>query len=242
MNKVGGFFNDLQKSTKITLLSCACMVMLTLILMLFFIFFPITPSEKVMSTIGRESSFKNNDPNSIVTALPGAATTSSGEKASSTTKAASTAKYTGTTTTRTNYKINITTGTGFLYNGRIPTGVRPGYDYDTQAAQQDYSYSGTSGYVAPTTGAANNYDPSYVAPSTGAAADPGYISQDPSQYDPNSGYSGGDTGNVTPDPGYSGGDTGNVTPDPGYSGGDTGSSGGDSGAGAAPVGGDSATW
>ena len=232
MNRVGGFFNDLQKSTKITLLSCACMVMLTLLLMIFFILFPITPSEKVMSTIGRESSLKNNDPN-MMTALPGAVTTSSADSATSTAKVTSTAKYTGTTTTRTNYKIKITTGTGFLYNGRIPTGVRPGGDYETQVAQQDYNYNSTTNYAAPTTGAANAYDPNYIPPATSAGNDQSAVTPDPSVYDPNtggdSGSSGGDTGYIGGDSGSTGGDTGYIGGDSGSTGGDAGSTGGDTG-------------
>ncbi|HOR21184.1 MAG TPA: hypothetical protein PLY43_00525, partial [Ruminococcus sp.] len=129
MTRVIEFFGDLKKSTKITLLSCGCFVLMTFVILLFFIWFPITPSEKIISNIGRENIFRDQDGNpTVVTASPEVVTTSSTGEASST-KASST--KTTATGTRTSFKIVITSGSGFLWNGRIPTGVMPG-NYETE--------------------------------------------------------------------------------------------------------------
>ncbi|MDE5569150.1 MAG: hypothetical protein K2I82_00645 [Ruminococcus sp.] len=117
MKKNTGFFGNLQKSTKVTLLSCVSFVILTLLILIFFILFPITPSEKIMASIGRENIF-NNSPQNNVTAIPGVVTTAK----STSPVNADIEDETGTRTTKT-YKIVITTGSGFLWNGRIPDGI-----------------------------------------------------------------------------------------------------------------------
>ena len=60
MEKIKSLFGNLKKSTVITLISCGCFIALSFIILCFFIMFPITPSEKVMATFGRESVAKNN--------------------------------------------------------------------------------------------------------------------------------------------------------------------------------------
>ena len=139
MTRVIEFFGDLKKSTKITLLSCGCFVLMTFVILLFFIWFPITPSEKIISNIGRENIFRDQDGNPTVT------TSSTGEASS--TKASST--KTTATGTRTSFKIVITSGSGFLWNGRIPTGVMPG-NYETETTPVDPNTIPDPGYPEPT--------------------------------------------------------------------------------------------
>lgn len=55
MSRIKDFFLGLSKSTKITLISCGCFVLLTMLLLLVFVLFPITPSEKVIASFGREN-------------------------------------------------------------------------------------------------------------------------------------------------------------------------------------------
>ncbi len=116
MKKNTGFLSSLQKSTKVTLLSCISFIALTLLILIFFILFPITPSEKIMASIGRENMFNSNPQNVTPAAVTSAVTTA---------ETANTGIFedeTGTRTTKT-YKIVITTGSGFLWNGRIPEGI-----------------------------------------------------------------------------------------------------------------------
>ncbi|MDE7364369.1 MAG: hypothetical protein K2N27_05715 [Ruminococcus sp.] len=121
MNKNTKFSGGLHKSTKITLLSCVSFIILTMIILVFFILFPITPSERIIASIGRENIFNGNNNGNNVTAIPEVTTTTSDI---STTAGVNTnpTKSTGTTTTKT-FKIVITSGSGFMWNGRIPTGV-----------------------------------------------------------------------------------------------------------------------
>ena len=186
MTRVIEFFGDLKKSTKITLLSCGCFVLMTFVILLFFIWFPITPSEKIISNIGRENIFRDQDGNpTVVTASPEVVTTSSTGEASST-KASST--KTTATGTRTSFKIVITSGSGFLWNGRIPTGVMPG-NYETETTAVDPNTIPDPGYPEPTY--------------------PGGETQYPTvPYDPNAGQD----PSVTPDPGVV--EDPPVTPDP----------------------------
>lgn len=120
MNKNTKFSGSLHKSTKITLLSCVSFIILTMIILAFFILFPITPSERIIASIGRENIFNGNNNGNNVTAIPEVITTTG----VSTTAGVNTnpTKSTGTTTTKT-FKIVITSGSGFMWNGRIPTGV-----------------------------------------------------------------------------------------------------------------------
>ena len=122
MSSKSGFISNLNKSTKITMASCIGFVLLTGIILVIFILFPITPSEKVMASIGRENISNKGSDGSPQSVTPVVVTTSADdadeEIVTTTTRA-------GTTTTRT-VNIRITTGSGFLWNGRIPTGVMGG--------------------------------------------------------------------------------------------------------------------
>lgn len=159
MNNKSGFMSNLNKSTKITMFSCLGFILLTGIILVFFIFFPITPSEKVMASIGRENVMNNGSDGSPQSITPAVITTVSGENEDIDTSTTTT----GTTTTRT-VNIRITTGSGFLWNGRIPTGgfsngnssttvvddpVVPTPDPSSPVYPQETTPSGDSGTTPP---------------------------------------------------------------------------------------------
>ena len=236
MSRVADFFGNLKRSTKITMLSCACLVLLTLLITVFFVLFPITPSEKIMSNIGRESIFRDNGSGGAVTAVPGVVTTISGTAATSTVATSKVSTKSTASTTRTNYKINVTTGSGFLWNGRIPTAIMPG-NYETYTTPVDNGYANTTAPVESPSASAGIQEPTgwvpeptggwtpdpnagYVDPN-GGYVDPG-VTPDPGVVTPDPGVVTPDPGVVTPDPGVVTPDPGVVTPDPGvpdYSGG-----------------------
>lgn len=126
MSSKSSFMSNLNKSTKITMFSCLGFILLTGVILAFFILFPITPSEKVMASIGRENVLNNGADGSPQSVTPAVITTVSGENEEIETSTTPT----GTTTTRT-VNIRITTGSGFLWNGRIPTGVQSGGNSST---------------------------------------------------------------------------------------------------------------
>ena len=116
MSKGKGFFSNLNKSTRITLISCGCFIALAVVILSFFVMFPVTPSEKVISSFGREKIIKEN----------GASTTTvttgmNGSQTSKSTRLTTTVSR----TTRTNYTIKVTSGSGYFVDQRIPTGVYP---------------------------------------------------------------------------------------------------------------------
>lgn len=117
MKKNKGFMKSLNRSTQVTLLSCASFIAMTVILLVFFSAFPITPSERIMASIGRENILENNNPNNENIAAVSGTTTG---KQSAVTTAVKSSVSTGMTTTKT-FKIVITTGSGFMRNGRTPT-------------------------------------------------------------------------------------------------------------------------
>ena len=181
MSAIKGFFDSLKKSTKVTVLSCGSFVVLTMLILAFFMMFPITPSERVMDNIGRENVSHGDGQESVQSGVPGVETTVSTTKA---TKAVTTSRVTSTRS-RTSFTITITTGSGFMWNGRIPTGGIPGGNETTTTAAEPYSpYEdptggnneqgvpgttavGPGGNIEPTTGGTN------VEPVTGGNTDPG---------------------------------------------------------------------
>lgn len=106
-----GFFSKLKKSTIITMVSCISFVVMTFLALLFFIKFPITPSEKFTAGLGRESIYRQNS-------VEGLEVTTTAETSSATTNEPTT---TVTTTARTDFKITVTTGKGFRTNGHTLT-------------------------------------------------------------------------------------------------------------------------
>lgn len=201
MNKIMGFMDSLKKSTKITMLSCGSFVVLTVLILAFFIMFPITPSEKIMSNIGRENISQDDggDP-SVQSGVPGVETTSVVSSVKTT------SVNTKTTTAHTSFTITITTGSGFMWNGRIPTGGYEG-DYGTQTTPVDPEEPYPGEYPNTDPGNPDHpYDPGTeipdpttgnIDPTTGGGNDP---EPGPGNSDPNTG--GGDGGSDT------GGDSG----------------------------------
>ena len=61
MSKVRDFFTSLNKSTKITLVSCGCFVALTVVILCFFVLFPISPNDTIQKKYGREAKATNNN-------------------------------------------------------------------------------------------------------------------------------------------------------------------------------------
>ena len=172
MSKGKSYFGRLKKSTKITVISCGCFVGLTMIILLFFVMNPITPSEKVIAGFGRENISRHNQQTTEITTTT--ITTTAMEdiivsKAATTTTAA--------TTTHVDYTITVTSGSGFYVNNVIPTGVSPyeagaaivttetvteyddgtGYDYGYGYDDSSYGY----GYDDYSYGYDNSYDYSY---------------------------------------------------------------------------------
>ncbi len=234
MRKISESLGSLKKSTKITLMSCGSFVLMTALILCFFVMFPITPSEKMMSSLSREAVSTNANGDNIVTAMPSVETTVSGEETVTTTAKATTTKVTASTT-RTNYTITITTGSGFLWGGAIPTGIMPGGNTQTTVAdypqessdepQPTYPITGTGDEPIANTGtglADPNQGSGYVDPNQGTGyTDPnqGTGNTDPNQggaSDPNTGGSDPNQGGyVDPNTG-SDPNTGGADPNPGY--------------------------
>lgn len=125
MGKVKGFFSKLKKSTIITIVSCGSFIVMTFLALLFFIKFPITPSEKIMASIGRESIYRNNNIEGLA-----ATTTTTQTTTSQTTTGLQT---TTAPATHSDFIITITTGKGFS------TGVKSHeVEYDSD---YDFDYS-----------------------------------------------------------------------------------------------------
>ncbi len=134
MEKVKSFFNGLQRSTVITLISCVCFVLMTFVILMFFMLFPITPSERVADRLGRESVFRSNGENNAVVAEPA----TSDEQPMVAYEQTVTTTAPRQPTAHTSYTITITSGSGFLYNGVIPTGVYPYEEITTTVAAEPY--------------------------------------------------------------------------------------------------------
>ena len=199
MSKITGFYDSLKKSTKITVLSCGSFVVMTMIILSFFILFPITPSEKIMTNIGRGENMFQENGEPVQSGVPTVETTVSTAPVT-TTKVTTTKPH--TTRARTTFTINITTGSGFSMNGRIPTGGMPGYT-ETYTTPVDPSEPvDPSNPLDPNQGqGVTNPDPNQG----GATPDPnqGGVTPDPNQ------------GGVTPDPNQGATPTPSVTPDAG---------------------------
>lgn len=162
MSKKKSYFSGLKKSTKITVLSCGFFLLLTMIILIFFVMFPITPSEKVIAGLGRENISRNSRQTTMVTT---AAVTTTAMDNVVVSKAATTT--TAETTTHKDFTITVTSGSGFYVSNTIPTGepYAAGYVPTTETATEyydetyDYSYDDGSGYYD--YGYDNSYDYSY---------------------------------------------------------------------------------
>ena len=141
MSKVRNFFASLNKSTKITLISCVCFVALTAAILSFFILFPISPNDTVHEKYGREAKASNNTGVAqTVTTQPAENDAYVGSKGTE-----ASPKVTTTNSRRKkNFSITVTTGEGFFSGGRIPTGGAPyeagGSPYET-TTESEYPFS-----------------------------------------------------------------------------------------------------
>lgn len=136
MYKFKEFFGNLSKSTRLTVISCGIFIILTFIILMFFVMFPITPSEKVISGMGRAGVMDSegkispygDDLNGVVVTT---SANSSGNKNESTVTTANTQ----VTHPKVHYVDKIfTTNEGYVYTGyAVPTG-RP--DYSNQTVTQ----------------------------------------------------------------------------------------------------------
>ncbi len=115
MSKIKNFFLSLNKSTKVTMLSCGCFVLLTFVILCFFMWFPITPSDRAISSLGREGLVYNNEnTESVVTTTSITIGTNTGTVTTTTTTFAHTS-FIGADVT--------TLGSGYLSGNLIPTGT-----------------------------------------------------------------------------------------------------------------------
>ncbi|MBE6863518.1 MAG: hypothetical protein E7495_02945 [Ruminococcus flavefaciens] len=149
MNTIREFFVNLRKSTKITLISCVSFVLMTFLILCFFIISPITPDDKAGSTYGRET-VSGSVISTDVTTIAGEGL----EVSKGTSKAATTTKV---TTSHVDYVITITTGAGFYTGGRINTGDYTGdYDYNQNGNYNAEEEQGGIGYYDPNSSVNNN--------------------------------------------------------------------------------------
>ncbi|MCR4862275.1 MAG: hypothetical protein K5884_06645 [Ruminococcus sp.] len=140
MSKIRDFFANLKKSTKITLISCVSFVLMTFIILCFFIISPITPDDKAGNTFGRESVSSDG---STVSDL----TTSGDGNSLEVSKGTTNTTAPGITTTHVDYTITVTSGTGMYYDGRIIIGGEYGENnynnnYDNNSNNNDNSGNG----------------------------------------------------------------------------------------------------
>ncbi len=134
MTKIRDFFASLKKSTKITLISCVSFVLMTFIILCFFILSPITPDDKAGHTFGRESVSPDGSTVSDVT------TSGDGDSLEVSKGTTNTTAY-RVTTTHEDYVITVTSG-DFYMNGRIITG--DDYGNNSYGNDNNNSYGGGS--------------------------------------------------------------------------------------------------
>jgi len=166
MGKRKGLFSKLKKSTIITMVSCGSFVVMTFLALLFFVRFPITPSEKIMSSIGRESIYRNNSINSLAVAE------SSTQTQTTTSQTSVTTQTTTAYSRHSDFVITVTTGKGFRKNVNAHSVEYDSdeyvSDYDDNSEEEtkeeetteDYEndYSDSTTYTKPDD---NDYDSSY---------------------------------------------------------------------------------
>lgn len=131
MGKNKGLFSKLKKSTIITMVSCGSFVVMTFLALLFFIKFPITPSEKIISSIGRESIYRHNSAESL--AVTATAVTDTQTTTATSLQTTTAVQTTTVSATHSDFVITITTGKGFFTGGRIPT-----IEYNPDELTDDY--------------------------------------------------------------------------------------------------------
>lgn len=128
MKKKQGFFSGLKKSTIITMVSCGSFVVMTFFAMLFFVKFPLKPSERIITSMGRESIYKQNVSYSENTTTTTTTQTTIETTATQTTMASTTHKE---------FVITITTGKGFKTEAKGHDVPVMDYDYDDYSDYDD---------------------------------------------------------------------------------------------------------
>lgn len=116
MSRIKDFIFGLSKSTKITLISCGCFILLTLVILIFFVLCPITPSEKAIASFGREGLVYQEDDDMIVT------TTAVTTVATDTVTTVTTVTSVSVTTPETFTQMTFNTMNGVLPGGYLQTG------------------------------------------------------------------------------------------------------------------------
>lgn len=117
----------LKKSTVITMVSCVSFVVMTFLALLFFVKFPITPSERMMSGIGRKSIYRNDN-------AEGLAVTQTTAQTQTTDSQSATTQTTTVSTRHSDFVITVTTGKGFRTSVRSHE-----VEYDADEYVSDYS-------------------------------------------------------------------------------------------------------
>lgn len=150
MNKIKNFIVTLSKSTKVTLISCASFIFMTTLILFFFVIFPITPSERVISGLGREA---------IVSGTTAAVTDSKGSKVVVTTVTIDTRQVVTPAQSLAAYDPNavvtyakkvFTTNENYVYSGNaIPTGDRYDDETVTTTISGDDSYNNNDNSYSP---------------------------------------------------------------------------------------------
>ena len=137
--------------------SCIGFVFLTVIILVVFIIFPITPSEKVLASIGREN-VANTPQNGYQQEITPVVDATEVEEEDVVSSVGSTVSTTARTV-----NIRITSGSGFLWNGRIPTGVMGGGSTTTTVVDEPDQPTLDPGYT----------DPDIPTPSSPETTEPG---------------------------------------------------------------------
>lgn len=133
----------LKRSTIVTMASCGSFVVMTFLALLFFTKFPVTPSEKIMNGIGRESIYRDNSIDSYAVAET--------TQTSATVQSTST-QTTAVTTKHSDFVITVTTGKGFRKNTTShsveydPDAYVPEYDDEEEDENEEETTGLTDGY------------------------------------------------------------------------------------------------
>lgn len=157
----------LKKSTIITMVSCGSFVVMTFLALLFFVKFPITPSERIISSIGREGIYRHDNVEGLAVAQT---TTQTKDSQSS-----ATPQTTTLSTKHSDFVITVTTGKGFRKKVTNNSGEYDSGEYvadidgddeetTTTTTTKYYGYGyeyGYNGSTTTTTAYYSDYDNSY---------------------------------------------------------------------------------
>ncbi|MCM1314538.1 MAG: hypothetical protein NC040_08980 [Muribaculaceae bacterium] len=134
MKKKQGFFSRLKKSTIITMVSCGSFVVMTFLALLFFVKFPLKPSERIISSMGRQGIYKQNVSYSESTTT------------TQTTIETTTQQTTANNTTHKEFVITITTGKGFKTEVKGHDVPVMDYDYSDYEDDEEETTETTTDY------------------------------------------------------------------------------------------------